>query len=226
MAPRAPQLTDEDLGSIALFPLPDVVLFPGVLLPLHVFEPRYRELMSDVLKGSRAIAIPRLRPGFEQEYFGRPSVYEICGAGSIIQDTKLPDGRYNVVVSGVTRVRIVEELPSGAYRRVRAVRVPDTEPNPREAVAAWHAQLVSLCHKIAPYVTSRGRTLEQMIREAPDAAACANCVASAVIADPDERQRLLEELDPAQRMARIVEQLYELLSALQADEPARASELN
>ena len=226
MLSRVPELTDEDLASIALFPLADVVLFPGVLLPLHVFEPRYRELMSDVLQSNRAIAIPRLRAGFEPEYFGRPSVYEICGAGSIVQDTKLADGRYNVLVSGLMRVRIVEELPSGTYRRARAVRIPDVEPNPREAVTAWHAQLVALCHKIAPYVTSRGRTLDQMIREAPDAAACANCVASAVIADPDERQRLLEERDPAQRMARIVEQLYELLSALQADEPVRASELN
>ena len=104
---------------IPLFPLPNVVLFPGVFLPLHVFEERYRALTRDALSGDRIIGMALLRPGFDGDYHGRPSIYPVGCAGVISHSTRLPDGRYDIVLHGLSKFRIVEELPDGEYRRAR-----------------------------------------------------------------------------------------------------------
>src|SRR3954466_8391179 len=92
-----------------LFPLPTVVLFPNVYLPLHIFEPRYREMVSDALDGDRLIGMVLLRPGWQQEYEGRPPVYPIGCSGVITHVEKQQDGRYNLVLRGLERFRIIEE---------------------------------------------------------------------------------------------------------------------
>ncbi len=102
---------------IPIFPLPNVVLFPGVFLPLHVFEPRYRDMTKDALAGDRLIGISLLQPGYEADYEGRPPVYPIGCAGVISHSERLADGRYNIVLHGLSKFRIAEELPDGAYRR-------------------------------------------------------------------------------------------------------------
>ena len=101
---------------LPLFPLPNVVLFPGVFLPLHVFEPRYREMVADALASDRLIGMVLLKPGWEHEYEGRPPVYPIGCSGVITHVDQLPDGRYNIVLRGVERFRIVEEDFGRAYR--------------------------------------------------------------------------------------------------------------
>ncbi|HEX3850250.1 MAG TPA: LON peptidase substrate-binding domain-containing protein, partial [Polyangiaceae bacterium] len=85
-------LAPEDLAALPIFPLPNVVLFPGALLPLHVFEPRYRELARQVLSGRQLMAVARLKPGFEEHYEGRPPVFEVCGVGSVIDSVAHGDG--------------------------------------------------------------------------------------------------------------------------------------
>ena len=104
---------------IPLFPLPNVVLFPGVFLPLHVFEDRYRAMTRDALAGDRIIGISLLQPGFEADYDGRPAVYAIGCAGVISHSEELPDGRFHIVLHGLARFRIAEELSGGEYRRAR-----------------------------------------------------------------------------------------------------------
>jgi Lon protease-like protein len=83
---------------IPLFPLPNVVLFPNVVLPLHIFEARYREMTADALKGDRIIGMVLLRPGWEGSYEGRPPIYDVGCAGVITHAEKLEDGRYNLVL--------------------------------------------------------------------------------------------------------------------------------
>jgi len=87
--------------TIPIFPLPNVVLFPNVFLPLHIFEPRYRAMVADALKGDRIIGMALLRPGFEASYEGRPPVYPIGCAGVITHTDPLPDGRSNIVLRGL-----------------------------------------------------------------------------------------------------------------------------
>ena len=102
---------------LPLFPLPNVVLFPNVFLPLHIFEPRYREMVADALAGDRMIGMVLLRPGWDQDYEGRPPVYPIGCSGVLTHTEQLPDGRYNLVLRGIERFTIVEEDDTRSYRR-------------------------------------------------------------------------------------------------------------
>jgi len=108
--------------TIPLFPLPNVVLFPNVFLPLHIFEPRYREMVADALKGDRIIGMALLRPGYEASYEGRPPVYDVGCAGVITHAQPLGDGRYDIVLRGLEKFRITSEDHSRPYR-VGAVQV-------------------------------------------------------------------------------------------------------
>jgi Lon protease-like protein len=102
--------------AIPLFPLPNVVLFPNVFLPLHVFEPRYRQMVADALEGDRIIGMTLLRPGYEADYQGRPPVYAIGCAGVITHCQPLGDGRYDLVLRGIEKFRIQSEDHSRPYR--------------------------------------------------------------------------------------------------------------
>ena len=96
-------------SEIPLFPLPNVVLFPAALLPLHIFEPRYRAMIADALDGERLIGMVMLRPGWEGHYEGTPPVYPVGCAGFITHADRLSDGRYNVVLRGLEKFRIAHE---------------------------------------------------------------------------------------------------------------------
>jgi Lon protease-like protein len=102
---------------LPLFPLPNVVLFPHVFLPLHIFEPRYRAMAADALAGDRMIGMVLLRPGWDQDYEGRPPIYQIGCSGVLTHTEQLPDGRYNLVLRGIERFRIIEEDDTRSYRR-------------------------------------------------------------------------------------------------------------
>jgi Lon protease-like protein len=102
---------------LPIFPLPNVVLFPNVFLPLHIFETRYREMVADALASDRLIGMVLLRPGWERDYEGRPPVYPIGCSGVITHVERLPDGRYNVVLRGLERFRISGEDDTKTYRR-------------------------------------------------------------------------------------------------------------
>jgi Lon protease-like protein len=113
------------VSLVPLFPLPDVVLFPGVPLPLHVFEPRYRALVTDALASNRTVGMTLLKPGFEADYGGRPGIYPLGCAGTIVQDERLDDGRYNIVLHGGQRFRVLDEQAGGAYRVARVEALPE-----------------------------------------------------------------------------------------------------
>jgi len=190
------------LAALPIFPLPEVVLFPGALMPLHVFEPRYRDLTRDVLGGARLLAMARLKPGFEPDYEGRPPVHAIAGVGYVIASEHLDDGRYHVVLRGVGRIRIAEELPPAhAYRTVRAEMLVDTRSQRSPAdLAGAHGQLIALCDRLAGHLEEGGDHLRELVRSLSSPAACVDVMSAALVADPDERQQLLETLDPAGRI--------------------------
>jgi uncharacterized protein len=102
--------------TIPLFPLPNVVLFPNVFLPLHIFESRYRQMVADALEGDRIIGMTLLRPGYEADYEGRPAIYTIGCAGVITHSQPLGDGRYDIVLRGIEKFRISSEDDSRPYR--------------------------------------------------------------------------------------------------------------
>jgi Lon protease-like protein len=116
-------------GMVRLFPLPNLVLFPHVVQVLHVFEPRYRQLMADALVADHTFALALLQPGWEDDYDGRPPVHEVACLGRIGWHEQLPDGRFNLRLRGLSRVRLTEEVPTDRlYRVARAELVPDVAP--------------------------------------------------------------------------------------------------
>ena len=116
-------------GQARLFPLPNLVLYPHVVQPLHIFEDRYRQMMADALRGDGLIALVLLRPGWEEEYDQKPEIEPYACLGRIAWHEKLPDGQYNLRLKGLSRLRLEEELPTvRLYRIARAELVPDVVP--------------------------------------------------------------------------------------------------
>src|SRR6476469_8415765 len=91
-------------GYARLFPLPNLVFFPHVMQPLHIFEPRYRQMTADALEGDRLIALVLPKPGWESDYMGKPPLHDIACIGRIMADQQLDDGRYNLLLRGLARV--------------------------------------------------------------------------------------------------------------------------
>jgi hypothetical protein len=110
---------------IPIFPLEVPMLFPGVSRPLHIFEPRYRAMVADALKGDRIIGMTTLKPGFEANYEGRPPVYDIGCAGVITDVEELPGGRFNIELRCVVKFRVTGEDESRPYRLARVEAMPE-----------------------------------------------------------------------------------------------------
>ena len=206
---------DKDaLSSLPIFPLPNCVLLPGGLLPLHVFEPRYRELTRDCLAGHHLMGIARLRPGYETAYYGKPPVYERFGVGQIICSEELPDGRFALLLRGVARVELARELPAQRnYRVVEATPLVDRECDPIDALD-HHNKLIHLCDRLAEVIEQGGAQLRDLARAFSSPGACADAVAAALIMDADERQELLDSVDPMVRLQRTLGHVSHLLCEL------------
>jgi uncharacterized protein len=101
---------------IPLFPLPNFVLFPGLTVPLHIFEPRYRAMVSDASRGDGIIGMTMLRGDWEQDYEGYPDIYAVGCAGRITTLARLPDGRYNLMLEGIDEFKVRREMRDHAYR--------------------------------------------------------------------------------------------------------------
>jgi len=219
-------LSEQDLAALPIFPLPNVVLFPGALMPLHIFEPRYRELVREVLAGRKLMGIVRLKPGFEVDYEGRPPVFEVCGVGSVIDSTEHADGRYDITLRGLARARIVEELP--AKRAFREVRIEELVDGFSDAgvTSAWQRKLISLWATLAPHLPESVRDLRALTRGAEGAGAYADRLAAALVGDPDGGQRLLAETDPAERLRLLTEKLQRVHDSVAPPSSVRRTDLN
>jgi Lon protease-like protein len=118
------------LRGIPLFPLPNVVLFPHAVLPLHIFEERYKAMMADALEGEKQIAVALLEPGWQKSYYGQPKIDPVVCVGKILTHEKLTDGKYNLLLQGHTRARIKRELPGAEDRLYRIASLEPLEEVP------------------------------------------------------------------------------------------------
>jgi uncharacterized protein len=141
-------------ATIPLFPLPNVVLFPNVTLPLHIFEARYREMVGDALDGDRIIGMVLLRPGWEKDYEGRPDIYEVGCAGLITHAERTDDGRYNLVLRGLEKFRIRQEDHRRSYRVAEVD--PILEPMNEHDRDMMHAERRRLEMLLVPQPEGRG----------------------------------------------------------------------
>jgi uncharacterized protein len=197
---------------LPIFPLPDVTFFPHTFLPLHVFETRYRAMVTDALARDRRLAVVRLRPGFEARYEGKPDVFAVAGAGEIVNCERLASGRFNILVKGQWRVRIDTELPSDTlYRVVRARRLEDA---PAGDVKPLVERIRASCRRLLKALDRPLDVLDGALGPDETAGAIADRVAAAFLPDPSLRQSLLETLDVGDRLRRVAQALDELADEL------------
>jgi Lon protease-like protein len=188
---------------IPLFPLPNVVLFPNVFLPLHIFEPRYREMVADALASDRMIGMVLLRPGWDRNYEGRPAIYPVGCSGVLTHNERLQDGCYNIVLRGIERFRIVEEDNSLSYRRAVVEPLRDTAPEAGDRTAILH-QRSKLESMLGPRRSSTGDPRMPASMSDED---LVNALAQYLDLEPLEKQALLEKPCLRSRAESLVELL-------------------
>ncbi len=186
--------------TLPIFPLDGVYLCPGLLLPLHIFEPRYRAMLTHALEGERCIAMCLPALGHSTESESAPPVHEICGLGEIVEHHPFPDGRANILLRGCSRLRIYEELPLTAdgYRLVRAEVLPEEQPGDVDLTA----ELVELTDALARTGVSDAGALAELSTQ--------QLVDSTVVAlplPPALKLELFSELNVEKRLRRLIENL-------------------
>ena len=187
---------------LPLFPLPNVVLFPNVFLPLHIFEPRYREMVADTAASDRMIGMALLRPGWERDYEGRPPIYPIGCSGVMTHVERLPDGRYNIVLRGLERFRILEEDHERSYRRAVVEPLHETalSRDDRDVVRSHRTKLETM---LAPAIIGGDAKIPSAMSDED----LVNALAQYLDLEPLEKQALLEQPCLRSRAASLVELL-------------------
>ena len=188
---------------IPIFPLPNAVLFPNVFMPLHIFEPRYREMVSDALAGDRIIGMVLLRAGFERDYEGRPAIFPIGCAGVVTHTEPLPDGRFNIVLKGLEKFRVTGEDSSKPYRLATIDSLPELLPDAdRGELRRLRVRLETL---LAAAVEREGG--EPKFPPAVADEDLVNALAQYMGLEPLERQALLEREGVLSRCHALIELL-------------------
>jgi uncharacterized protein len=206
---------------IPLFPLPNVVLFPRMPLPLHIFEPRYRAMVRDAARGARLIGMVLLRGDWQSDYYGRPEIFAAGTVGEMVRVEELPDGRFNIVLRGLREYDVVRELDRATYREA-VVRwwEPVAEslfPGMREAIGTL----------VRRYVALLGREIADgdLVRGTVDDETFVNFLAQHLDVGPLEKQAMLEAPtlgERGQRLADVLEFRVRELGVPSAGGPLRA----
>jgi Lon protease-like protein len=202
--------------TIPLFPLPTVVLFPNVLLPLHIFEPRYRQMVEESLAADRMIGMVLLKPGFEADYEGAPAIYPTGCAGLITRAERLEDGRFNLLLRGVEKFTIRHEdrpAPGRLYRSAVISPLAETvSDGDRESLTRERGRLIDiLTPMLAQYLQTElpaGMPDEDLV----------NSLAQYLDLDPIEKLALLEHDGALARCRGLIELLE--MKSFAKDDPA------
>lgn len=181
-------------GRCRLFPLPNLVLFPHVILPLHIFEPRYRQMTREALDGDQLVTMVQIRPTAGGTTWTEPvPIMDVACVGKIVRHERLPDGRFNILLLGCKRVRIVEETPSPKlYRIARATLMEDQEwPEAPEVV---RAELVALALELLQTGGRLDADLSQLLHSDLPLGMLSDIIAHALELPAFVKQSLLDEV--------------------------------
>ena len=204
-------------ATLPIFPLPNVVLFPNVFLPLHIFEDRYREMVADALASDRMIGMVLLRPGWKDNYEGRPPVYPIGSAGLITHAERLEDGRFNIILRGIEKFRISSEDHQRPYRVASVEPLHEgMDENARMRIRVERSRLESL---VAMHGGEPGRH-DLKIPSAMGDEDLVNALAQYLPLEPLEKQALLEQEGLVNRCRSLIELLE--MKVLVAKSPNRS----
>jgi Lon protease-like protein len=197
---------------LPIFPLPNVVLFPNVFLPLHIFESRYREMVADAIENDRLIGMVLLRPGWERDYEERPPVYPTGCSGLITHVERLADGRYNIVLRGIERFRVLQEDHCRSYRRaaVEPLAERGLSAEDRAAIKLQRSKLEGLLVPSAEGDLRHAQATDSKFPKIPSGMPdedLVNALAQYLDLEPLEKQALLEQQSLRARAESLVELL-------------------
>jgi|WetSurMetagenome_2_1015567.scaffolds.fasta_scaffold260203_2 Lon protease-like protein len=221
-AKTAPRALGRALRRLPLFPLEDTVLFPHSMIPVHIYEARYRKMVRDILGSNRllAISLQLERENLADER--APRVATVASVGELVLAQELPDGRFNLVVRGRARIGIDEELASDEpYRLVAAHEIPDDPAAQPGEVDEADAALRALVTGLAESIPDGGELLKHVAAAQDSPAALANVIAASLIADAKTRQHLLETTDVFERLERLSSEVVALIDRV--GKPGRAN---
>ena len=206
-------------GTVPVFPLPDLVFFPHAALPLHIFEPRYRLMVEDALRGDRMIAMALLRPGWERGYDGNPALFPLACAGIIEEEVRLPGGRFNIRLRGLARVEIRSFVQESPYR-IGAVQVrEDRNEQDNPLVREEKRRLLSFCAGLLQEISGRSARPFAPDSEVPFAAAV-NMLCQSLVMETTTKMQLLGMDDVVERcraLVTILEERWREIALIEAD---------
>lgn len=205
-------------GKVRLFPLPNLVMFPHVLQPLHVFEPRYRALLEEALDDDRLIAMAILAPGWEKHYEGRPKLSPTACLGRVLTHQKVEGDRYNILLAGLRRVRIVEELPpEKPFREAQVELLEDIYPaeSAGERPAA-QLRLLKQFRRLLPNMPEVHQQLEELLCTDVSLGMLTDLISYTMQWPIEVKEQLLSEADVDRRCRRLLK--------LMSDAPAKSGE--
>jgi len=195
-------------GEVPVFPLPSLVLLPDTIVPLLIFEDRYRRMVADALEGERLIAMALLKPGWETQYNAAPAFHERVCVGSIVNHERLADGRFKLLLYGLFRAEVVEETQAAPYRKVRVLVLPDEvrDDAARQIDERLHQALDRIPGRRGR--VGRIRQIAQQVRgPSGGVGRLADAVAEAAELEPEERYQVLAETDVLRRLDIVLEVL-------------------
>jgi ATP-dependent Lon protease len=212
-------------GTVRLFPLPNLVLFPHVIQPLHVFEARYLAMVEEALLGDRLVTLATLAPGWEKEYEGRPPIHRMACLGQITAHELRHDGKYDMLVLGLRRVRLVRELAGGKSFREAEVEVcEDVYPTQRPAsLLKLQERLRKLFTRALTDQPEAQQQLEQILGADVPLGVLTDIVAHTLQLSSHVKRSLLAELQVDRRAELLLQELAAAASPLRAEqaEPSR-----
>ncbi len=195
-------------GRVRLFPLPNLVLFPHVMQPLHVFEPRYQSLLLDALRKDRLITMATLAPGWETDYEGQPPLYPIACLGHVTTYHRLDDGTFNVLLSGLCRVRLVRELSTQRkFREAEGVLLEDVYPSSPVDDGQLKARLRDGFLRIIPLVREAQEQLDQLLAGDIALGVLVDIISYMLNISLAKKEALLAELDVVRRAEMVLAHL-------------------
>lgn len=204
-------IVESHYESVPVFPLPNFVLFPNTMTRLHVFEPRYRMLTADALSQDRLVVLVGLKPGWEEDYYGSPPVFGVGSLCKIVNEERLEDGRYNLFVHCVARVRVRTIHRLTPYRTAEVEVLPDHATEDVEVVGDAVTRLVGCVRGLILELGEQGAVLSSVLTSTRKPDILTNRLAAALATEPEHKQALLETTSVQARAERLTDLSGELL---------------
>jgi ATP-dependent Lon protease len=196
-------------GLVRLFPLPNVVLFPHVVQALHIFEPRYCDMLTEALEADHLITMALLNSGWEHSYQGRPGLASTVCIGRIISHTPTDDGRHNILLAGLQRAKLVQEVEVGtSFRQAKVEVLEDVIPEEFLANSSEHRKtLLSLFRSVIPQDAAQSKAFTDLLTQQLPLGILTDIIGYAVNIPILVKQKLLAEVNVQVRFELLMQEL-------------------